>query len=118
MRIDIALAYGLDDRGRTRSTAYEPHIRDMIEQVLFTSPGERVNRPDFGCGLLALVFHNISDEVLSTTRFMAQASLQRWLGGYISVGAVDVERQDSSLFVTVRYTVLTTKEQRAERFSL
>jgi phage baseplate assembly protein W len=83
--------------------AYEPHIRDLIEQVLFTAPGERVNRPDFGSGLLRLVFAPNSDQLAATTQYLVQASLQQYLGDLIQVDAVEVENQESTLRVTVRY---------------
>ena len=59
---DLDFPYHFDGRGRTATTGRDDHIRDLIEQVLFTAPGERVMRPDFGSGLLALVFEpNSSD---------------------------------------------------------
>lgn len=85
------------------------HIRDMIEQVLFTAPGERVNRPDLGSGLLQLVFEPNSDELAITTQFMVQAALQQWLGDIIEVNNVTVSNEDSSLSVTVAYTIRRTQ---------
>ena len=67
------------------------HIRDLIAQVLFTSPGERVMRPDFGSGLLQLVFAPNSDVLAATTQMLVQSALQRWLGDRILVEAVSVE---------------------------
>jgi phage baseplate assembly protein W len=115
-RIDIAFPFDVDAGGRSATAAYPEHVRDLIEQVLFTSPGERVNRPDFGAGLLDLVFANANDEVLATARFLVRGSLQRWLGQIISVDAADVSLDDSSVLVTVRYTILATQEQRVDRY--
>jgi hypothetical protein len=74
--MNIDFPYKFDHRGRTSETDYEDHIRDMIEQVLFTSPGERVNRPSFGSGLLQLVFAPNSEELAGTTQFLVQGALQ------------------------------------------
>ena len=79
--MNIDFPYQFDHRGRTAATDYENHIRDMIEQVLFTSPGERVNRPTFGSGLLQLVFAPNSDELAGTTQFLVQSALQEWAAG-------------------------------------
>jgi uncharacterized protein len=105
-----------DDRCRTREADYEAHIRDMIEQVLFTAPGERVNRPDFGTGLLQLVFAPNSDGLAITTQILVQGALQQWLGHLILVEEVLCRSEDSSLHVTVRYTVLRTQESRTAEF--
>ena len=83
--MNVDYPYRFDARGRTAETDTSDHIRDMIEQVLFTSPGERVNRPDFGSGLLQLVFAPNSPELAATVQFTTQAALQRWLGDLIEV---------------------------------
>jgi uncharacterized protein len=115
--MNIDFPYHIDRRGRTADTGTDDHIRDMIEQVLFTSPGERVNRPSFGCGLLQLVFAPNSAELAAATQFLVQSSLQQWLGNLIQVDAVRVESQDSSLFVTIVYTVRRTLQQRTAEFT-
>ncbi|MEA3335583.1 MAG: GPW/gp25 family protein [Chloroflexota bacterium] len=114
---NLDYAYHFDGRGRTAGTGYEDHIRDMIEQVLFTVPGERVNRPDFGSGLLQLVFAPNSDELAATTQFLVQGALQQWLGDLILVEEVEVEAQDSSLTVQVRYVIRRTQERRVAEFN-
>jgi phage baseplate assembly protein W len=98
--------YHFDGRGRSALTGAADHIRDLIEQVLFTSPGERVMRPDFGAGLLALVFEPNSTTLAATTQFLVQSGLQLHLSNLIAVNAVTVENIDAALQVTVRYTVL------------
>jgi phage baseplate assembly protein W len=108
--------YSFDLRGRTRATDYEEHIRDLIEQVLFTVPGERVNRPEFGSGLLQLVFAPNSDELATATQFTVQAALQRWLGELIMVESVAVESDDSLLRVVVQYVVRRTQQRRVDQF--
>jgi uncharacterized protein len=115
MQIDFP--FELDGRGRTAATDADDHIRDMIEQVLFTAPGERVNRPGFGSGLLQLVFAPNSDELAAATQFLVQGSLQQWLGDLIDVEAVEAESIDSTLRVTVRYVVRRDGERRVAEFS-
>ena len=114
MQIDYP--YHFDGRHRTGLTTEDAHIRDLIEQVLFTVPGERVNRPDFGSGLLQLVFAGNSPELATATQFLAQGSLQRWLGDVIEVDAVDVESDDASLLVTVRYRTRRTQQPQVAQF--
>ena len=115
MRFDQPFHF--DNRGCTAQTTQEKHIRDMIEQVLFTAPGERVNRPDFGSGLLQLVFAPSSDELATATQFLVQGSLQRWLGDLIKVENVQVESMDSMLQVTVKYTVRRNQERQVAQFT-
>jgi uncharacterized protein len=98
--------YHFDGRGRTAVADLADHIRDLIEQVLLTSPRERVMRPDFGAGLLALVFEPNSATLAATTQFLVQSGLQQHLSNLIAVNAVTVENIDAALQVTVRYTVL------------
>jgi hypothetical protein len=98
--------YHFDGRGRTATTTAAHHIRDLIEQVLLTAPGERVMRPDFGAGLLTLVFEPNSTTLAATTQFLAQSGLQQHLSHLIAVNEVTVEPIDATLQVTVRYTVL------------
>lgn len=111
MRLDPDFPFHLDDRGRTASAAYDEHVRDMIEQLLFTSPGERVNRPDFGSGVLQLVFAPNSPELAATLSFTTQAALQRWLGDVIEVERLDVTADDATLAVEIVYVVRRTGER-------
>jgi phage baseplate assembly protein W len=108
--------YRIDGRGRTAETNEPDHIRDLIYQVLFTSPGERVNRPDFGCGIGQLVFMPNSDALAAATQFLVQGALTRWLDNVIAVQRVDVVAQDNVLTVGVVFTDRRTGEQRDERF--
>lgn len=98
--------YHIDGTGRSAATGAADHVRDLIEQVLFTAPGERVMRPTFGSGLLALVFEPNSVQLAATTQFLAQASLQEHLSHLIAVQSVTVEPVDSSLVVSVAYQLL------------
>jgi phage baseplate assembly protein W len=103
MTTNIAFPLHADGRGRTALSDMDSHVREMIWQVLFTSPGERVNRPDFGCGLLQMTFAPNSDLQAITARFLVLGSLQRWLGDVITVDEVDVDANDERLEVKVVY---------------
>lgn len=115
--MEIDYPFHLDLRGRTASADQEAHVRDLIEQVLFTAPGERVNRPDFGSGLMQLVFAPNSDELATATQFLVQGALQQWLGDLIQVEAAEVMSEDATLRVTVRYTIRRDQQRRVATFS-
>lgn len=115
MQIDYP--FHIDGRGRTAGTDQDDHIRDLIEQVLFTSPGERVNRPDFGSGLMQLVFAPNSDELATATQFMVQGALQQWLGDLIQVEAVQVESEEATLRVTVQYVIRRNQQRQVAQFT-
>jgi phage baseplate assembly protein W len=104
--------------GHTGRTDHDEggHARDLIEQVLFTTPSERVNRPDFGAGVLEMVFAGESDELLSAGRFLIQGALQQWLGDLIEVEAVNITREDARLSVVIQYRERRTQERRADVF--
>jgi phage baseplate assembly protein W len=108
--------FHLDGRGRSAKTDGNDHVRDLIFQVLFTSPGERVNRPDFGCGLKQLIFMPNSDALAISTQAIVHGSLQRWLKRVIAVESVTVEAVDAQLKVLVVYTRRTTGERFTEEF--
>jgi Bacteriophage baseplate protein W len=114
MNLDYPLRF--DTRGRTAETGDDAHIRDLIEEVLFTAPGERVNRPDFGSGLLQLVFAPNSDELVATTQFLVQGALQQWLGDLIEVELVDVDREDGQLRVLVQYVIRRSQTRQTASF--
>lgn len=115
-RIDIAFPFRVDGRGRTADQRYDDHVRDMIEQLLFTSPGERVMRPDFGCGLLDLVFAPNSPEFASALQLSILASLQSWLGDVIDVESLDVVSEENVLSVHLVYVVRPTGTRRTDTF--
>lgn len=114
MAVDDPLRF--DGRGRTAETRTDEHIRDLIEQVLFTTPGERVNRPDFGSGILQLVFAPNGDALAAAAQAMVQGALQRWLGELIVVDDVTVENVDAELRITVRYVVIRSQQRDSATF--
>lgn len=120
--MNVQFPYSFDTRGRTADADQDPnpqnrHIRDLIEQVLFTAPGERVNQPDFGCGLLQLVFAPNSAELATATQYLVQGVLQNILGSLISLNDVSVSASDNALTVVVQYTVRSTQQQQVARFT-
>ena len=108
--------FGIDGRGRIATTGADDHVRDMILQVLLTSPGERVNRPDFGCGLRELLFGPASEAVVTSTEFLVHGALQRWLRDLIDVTDIRVLSQQESLIVEVEYIRLADGSAQRERF--
>ncbi|MDY6795810.1 MAG: GPW/gp25 family protein [Actinomycetota bacterium] len=113
----IDYPFHVDSGGRTARTTETEHIRDLIEQVLFTSPGERANRPAFGCGLMRLIFAPNSDELAAATEYLVQGALQQWLGDIIRVDEVEVSSEESTINVTVRFMMLKTRESMVEEYS-
>jgi uncharacterized protein len=120
--MNVQFPYSFDARGRTADADLDTnpqnrHIRDLIEQVLFTAPGERVNQPEFGCGLLQLVFAPNSAEIATATQYLVQGALQNTLGNLISLNDVSVSAVDNTLTVVVQYTVRSTQQQQVAQFS-
>jgi hypothetical protein len=114
--VNVSFPYQFDGRGRTQEATLNDYINQIVEQVLFTSPGERVNLPDFGSGLLQLPFAPNSMEMAAATQFSVQAALQKWLGSYVKVQSVVASAQDAVLTVTVTYTPLSTDVTQVQTF--
>lgn len=115
MELDVPFAF--DRNGRTASsTGRTDHVRDLVEAVLFTSPGERVNRPTFGCGLLDLVFIGNTQALASTIDMTIRASLQQWLGSLIAVDHATVDVNEATLTIKIGYILLATDERRVDTF--
>jgi uncharacterized protein len=115
--MNIDYPFHFDHRGRTASTGNDDHIREMIEQLLFTNPGERVNRPDFGSGLQRLLFGPNSPEVAAAVQFTLQANLQRWLGDLIELQTLEVTSVDSTLNILIQYVVRSSNQQQLAQFT-
>jgi len=114
--MNIAFPYGFDATGRTAQADPPAHIGDMIQQILFTGPGERVNRPTFGSGTAQLVFAPNSDVLAAAQQQAIQAGLQQWLSDLIRVQAVTVTNNDATLQITVSYTILPSLQQQTQQF--
>jgi phage baseplate assembly protein W len=110
--------YSFSGLGRTATTGFDDHIRDLIEQVLFTAPGERVMRPEFGAGLLDLVFEPNSEALAATTQMLVHSALQLNLSHLIMVEGVDVENDDAALRIVVRYAILRDRTTGSASFSI
>ncbi len=108
--MNIDYPFHFDSRGRTATADDEDHICDMIEQFLFTNAGERVNRPDFGSGLLQLIFDPNSPELAAALQHTIQAGLQRWLGDLIEVRDLEVTSEEAALRVSIQYMIRRTGE--------
>jgi phage baseplate assembly protein W len=114
--MNISFPYQFDGRGRTQEASDEDYVRQLIEQVLFTSPGERVNLPDFGSGLLQIPFAPNSVEMAAATQFAVQAALQRWLSTLIKVESVVAAAVEGKLTVKVTYSRLSTDTTQVQTF--
>lgn len=108
--------FHLAPSGRSAATIGDDRVRDMIEQLLFTDPGERVNRPSFGCGLSRLVFEPVGAERAAATRFLVQGQLDEVLGSLIEVHGVTVELDNARLVVHVAYARRDDGRRREDRF--
>ena len=114
MQVDYPFHF--DPNGRTAKTSEEDHIRDLIAQVLFISPGERVNRPDFGSGLKHLVFGPNSDEMAAAIQFTVKGALQQWLGHLIQVEEVSVKNREATFHVSVQYINIRNQQRNTVKF--
>jgi phage baseplate assembly protein W len=112
----LAVPFAIDARGRSATATDDQHLRDMIMLVLFTAPGERVNRPEFGCGVAQLVFAPNSDALAATTEQLVHGALIRWLDPVIIVRAVQVTSDDATLTIAVTYSPRATGEIRQDLF--
>jgi phage baseplate assembly protein W len=115
MNPDFPLQF--NDRGRTSFASEEDHVRQMIEQLLFTRPGERVNRPDFGSGLMELVFATNSPELAATVQFTMQAAIQRYLADIVDLQSLEVSSEDSLLRIELTYMLRRTGQLNSAQFS-
>jgi uncharacterized protein len=100
-------------RGRlAEEEDYAEHVEQLIKQVLFTAPGERINRPDFGCGIKRLVFAPNSVVTAALAQVTIYQSLTKWLGEAIAVNDVKAAAIDERLEITVAYTLKARQERR------
>ena len=103
--MNIDFPFHFNSRGQTATSSRDDHIRDMIELLLFTDPGERVNRPEFGSGLRQLIFAPNSPELATALKQSMQGALQLWLGDIIDLEELEVTSEDSQVRILVSYRV-------------
>jgi len=112
----VAIRYPIGiDAGTGRfavERSYDAHVRQLIFQVLFTAPGERVNRPEFGCGVRRMLFAPNSDASANLAQVSVRQALERWLNTAIRVDDVQVVAREEVLSVSVTYVVLARQERR------
>lgn len=113
IRYDYAFPFRIDPAsGQGARASYAAHVDQMIRQILLTSPGERINQPQFGCGLRQLLFAPISDALVAATKLQITTALNQWLSDQISVSNVSVTQPgdiDSELSIRIDYTLLETQ---------
>jgi uncharacterized protein len=115
--MQVKYPYSIDSHGRTASSFTESqYITELIEQVLFTALGERVNMPTFGSSINQLVFAPNSGEIATATQFMIQAALQQWLADIISVESVVVTNKESVLYINIQYSVKKNQQRVSTEF--
>ena len=110
----IRYPFSIDKKSRTfaEEPDYREHVEQMIKQVLFTSPGERINRPDFGCGLRNMVFAPNSEVSANLTQVMIVQSLEKWIGTLIQVIDVKANANNEKLEVSIIYILRARQERR------
>jgi phage baseplate assembly protein W len=114
--MQIAFPLQIERAGQIATAGDDDHVRQMIEQVLFTNPGERVNRPDFGCGIYGMIFEPANGEMLAVTQALVRGNLVKWLGDVIHLEDLDVEARDEDLVITITYVVLRTLQRATASF--
>jgi len=89
--------------GRVATADNDDYVRQLIAQVLFTMPGQRVNRPQFGCGAAMLVFEPDSSQLAAATQHMLAAQIERYLGDVLQVQGITVSNDGDTVAILVSY---------------
>lgn len=113
----LAYPYTYDSTGRTAAAVEDTYVRDLIEQVLFTAPGERVMRPDLGSGIYQLLFAPNSEQLSGAVQMLVQGALQKWLGDVLTVLNLQVQSADSELRVVIEYELRRDRRRVVETLS-
>jgi len=110
--------YGIDGSGRTATTDdSRRRVRNLLEAVLFTAPGERVNRPEFGAGVADLLFDANSEALETASGFLIRSAIQRHLSDVLVLDALEVSRDEGTLRIVLSYTPLGADERVSETFT-
>lgn len=117
MSRSLSFGFSADDHGVAATSSGDALVREQIEQLLLTIPGERVDRPDFGCGLQLLVFEAAAPETLVATEHVVRTGLQRFLADVVAVEGVRVRVEEATLVVEILYTVRAGGQPSAMTFT-
>lgn len=115
----LAFPFRMDGAAPALATR-SAHIRGQIEQVLFTLPGERVFRPEFGAGVKALVFEPNDTPLWQITKRRLLSSLAEALKGEVDPKSIEVEVTggEASLSISVAYTLAAVGHRESQQFQL
>jgi phage baseplate assembly protein W len=118
MARSLAFPFHIGDLGAPATAPRTTVIRQQLEQLLFTLPGERANRPTFGCGVQRLVFGGCSPEVAAAAEYIIRINVRDFMADVLKVDAVRVssDAEQATLFVDILYTLIETGEERADTF--
>jgi phage baseplate assembly protein W len=122
-RHDYAYPFRIDSlSGQAAQSAYGTHVDQMIRQILLTSPGERIDLPEFGCGLRQLLFAPDSDALQATTQLLVLRSLNDWLSDQITVTKVSVSPGPggdySEISIQIQYVLIETQTQQVTQITV
>ena len=109
----LSYPFRIDQTGRTATVSADEEVRELIEQLLFVAPGERVMRPTLGSGAAQLVFAPADEQMVTTAQHLVQGALQTWLGDRILVENVEVAAEEATLTVSIQYRVRVNAELRS-----
>ena len=118
MSRNLTFPFHVGPLGQPRTSGRGANIRQQLEQVLFTIPGERVGRPDFGAGIQRFVFEKLSAELLAATEYQLTSTLRDHMQDVIVVEGVRLTAEDSTLFVDILYSLRDTGEEQAASFTI
>src|SRR3954466_6292826 len=117
MGLNVAFPFRLDSRGHTEVTDDERHVNGMLEMLLLTTAGERVNRPDFGGGLRQLLFGPASPELAATVQHTLRAEILQWLDDVIDLRELDVWAEEGRMVLNLSYVLRHDGTQRTAEFA-
>ncbi len=107
--------FSVNKAGSINASGGDDAIRGQIIQVLFTTPGERVNLPEFGCGLFNLVFEGNNTVLAAAMEFTIGQALARWMNEEIMVEGIEVESRDETISIEIAYTQKQNLKKEAVR---
>jgi hypothetical protein len=115
--MQIAYPYKFAPQSGTAVADDRSHIKQMLELLLFTMPGERVNRPDFGCGVQRIVFAPVGTEIEFTLQRLIESEIQRWLGDLLRLRNLEIRAEEATLFARLEYELIAEGSIVTEQFA-